>query len=58
VFDAIVIIFPIAQMPYKYFELQAMFAILDFDYKPNCKTPNSFHIVSKAPRRWVWVVIL
>jgi hypothetical protein len=45
-------------MPYKYLELQVIVAILEFDYKPNCKTHNFFHIVSKAPKRWVWVVIL
>jgi len=58
VFDAIVIICPIALMPYKYLELQVIVAISECDYKPNCKTPNFFHIVSKAPRRWVLVVIL
>jgi hypothetical protein len=58
VFDAIVMICPIALMPYKYLELQLIVAIFEFDYKSNCKTPNFFHIVSKTPRRWVWVVIL
>jgi hypothetical protein len=58
VFDAIVMICPIALMPYKYLELQLIVAIFEFDYKSNCKAPNFFHIVSKTPRRWVWVVIL